>query len=141
MTGLRVATAALLLGGCFACGAADTDADSLEPLKEFPRRTLEIASGGTSHNFDVWVADHPSLRSTGLMFGEKHQQGHCMLCPYGEPQTISMWMKNTLIPLDMLFVAADGRITRIARRTRPKSLATISSLGFVTAVIEIGGGE
>jgi uncharacterized membrane protein (UPF0127 family) len=88
------------------------------------------------------VADTPPRQSQGLMFVEKLEPGTGMLFLYpGPPRPLGMWMKNTLIPLDMLFISKDGRIARIARSTRPHSLETISSLMPASAVLEIGGGE
>lgn len=114
----------------------------IEPLSAFARSPLTIETrGGGIKRFEVWLADSPARRSQGLMFVERLAPGTGMLFVYGAPGTVSMWMKNTLIPLDMLFVAADGRVTRIARNTKPQSLATISSMGPVTGVLEIGGGE
>ena len=63
-----------------------------------------------------------------------------MLFIYPTERTISMWMRNTLIPLDMVFIAADGRIVKVAQRTVPMSLATISSGGPAKAVLEVNGG-
>lgn len=113
----------------------------IEPLSAFARSPLIIETRGGTKRFEVWHADSPARRSQGLMFVERLAPGTGMLFVYGAPGTVSMWMKNTLIPLDMLFVAADGRVTRIARNTKPRSLATISSMGPVTGVLEIGGGE
>lgn len=114
----------------------------IESLSAFARSPLTIETrAGAARRFEVWLADSPSRRTQGLMFVERLSPATGMLFVYGTPGTVSMWMKNTLVPLDMLFVAADGRVTRIARNTKPQSLATISSMGPVTAVLEIGGGE
>lgn len=127
--------------GAFLALFAAAQESTAEPLDAFPRSKLEIESSSVRLRFDVWVADTAARRSQGLMFVKKLDAKRGMLFLYREPQVISMWMKNTLIPLDMLFVAADGRIIRIAPRTTPHSLASITSMGPVTAVIEIGGGE
>lgn len=113
----------------------------IEPLSAFGRSPLTIETRGGTKRFEVWLADSPARRAQGLMFVERLSPGTGMLFVYGPPRTVSMWMKNTLIPLDMLFIAQDGRVTRIARNTKPQSLATISSMGSVTGVLEIGGGE
>ena len=63
-----------------------------------------------------------------------------MLFDYKTPQRVSMWMKNTFIPLDMIFIAADGRIVNIAERTVPQSKTVISSQGKIRGVLEINGG-
>jgi uncharacterized membrane protein (UPF0127 family) len=127
--------------GAFLALLAAAQESTVEPLDAFPRSNLEIESSSARLRFDVWVADTAAHRSQGLMFVKKLDAKRGMLFLYREPQVVSMWMKNTLIPLDMLFVAADGRIIRIAPRTTPHSLASITSMGPVTAVIEIGGGE
>src|SRR4249920_3723633 len=125
---------------CTAGVAAPQEADH-EPLSSFPRSQLEIKSGDKHHELTVWVADTPSRRAQGLMFVTELRPLTGMLFVFPQPQTVSMWMKNTRISLDMLFVAADGRVIRIAPKAHPESLATISSMGVVTGVIEIAGGE
>jgi uncharacterized protein len=112
-----------------------------EPLSSFPRSQLEIQSGVKRLELTVWVADTPSRRAQGLMFVTDLRPLTGMLFVFPQPQAVSMWMKNTRISLDMLFVAADGKVIRIAPKARPESLATITSMGMVTGVIEIAGGE
>lgn len=114
---------------------------AVAPLSSFSTSQLEVRTAQGARRFDIWLADSAQRRSQGLMFVERLEPLTGMLFVYDGPQTVSMWMKNTLIPLDMLFIAQDGRVTRIARSTTPKSLATISSMGTVAAVLEIGGGE
>jgi len=128
----------LLLLACAQPGVAETKA---EPLSEFPRSTLTVQSSNGKHEFKVWLAQTNRRRTQGLMFVKELPKGSGMLFTYDEAQPISMWMKNTVIPLDMLFIAADGRITRIARDATPRSLATISSMGTVLGVLELAGGE
>jgi uncharacterized protein len=115
--------------------AAQANIAPFEPLSSFPKSAVTIHSKSGARSFEVWVADSNPRRGQGLMYVKRLDPGTGMLFLYGQPQAITMWMKNTLVPLDMLFVAADGRITK------PHSLDRISSLGLVTAVIEIGGGE
>ena len=112
-----------------------------EPLSSFPRSRLEIQSEKQRHEFKVWIADTPSRREQGLMYITTLQPMTGMLFLFPEPRAVSMWMKNTRISLDMLFVSADGHVIRIAPKTKPESLGTISSMGLVTGVIEIAGGE
>lgn len=125
---------------CTAGIAAPQEADH-EPLSSFPQSQLEIQSGGKRHELRVWVADTPSRRAQGLMFVTELRPLTGMLFVFSQPQTVSMWMKNTRISLDMLFVSADGRVIRVAAKAQPESLATITSMGMVTGVIEIAGGE
>jgi uncharacterized protein len=124
-----------------AAGIAAAQEPDHEPLSSFPRSQLEIQSGQKLHELTVWVANTPSRRQQGLMFVTELHPMTGMLFVFPQPQTVSMWMKNTRISLDMLFVAADGRVIRIAPKAKPESLATISSMGVVTGVIEIAGGE
>ena len=125
-----------------AAGAAFAQTEAqLEPLDEFPQSPLEIDTAGKRLRFDVWIADTTPRRAQGLMFVKSLAPMRGMLFVYPEPRVVSMWMKNTLIPLDMLFVADDGRIIRIARQTRPHALEQITSMGPVVAVIELAGGE
>jgi uncharacterized membrane protein (UPF0127 family) len=123
-----------------AVAVAQTE-EALEPLDAFPQSSLEIELSAKRHRFEVWVADTSPRRAQGLMYVKTLARMHGMLFLYPEPRVISMWMKNTVIPLDMLFVADDGRVTRIARHTVPLSLDSITSMGPVIAVIELGGGE
>jgi uncharacterized protein len=122
--------------------ASEKKEPGMEPLSTFPRSELVLHSKSGQHVVKLWIADTPQRQRQGLMFVEKLEPGTGMLFLYpGEPRPLGMWMKNTLIPLDMLFISKDGRIARIARETRPHSLETISSLMPVSAVLEIGGGE
>ncbi len=147
MAASLVRFSSLILALCMTCGGclwAQTGA--VMDLASFPRSTLTIQTGDRSSGrqpqlFDVWVADSPARRSQGLMFVRDLPKDSGMLFLFGEPQPVSMWMKNTFISLDMLFIAADGRIIRIAERTEPQSLRTIESGGEATAVLEIAGGE
>lgn len=116
-----------------------TDADVLDRL--FARSSLQIAtSDARLHRFDIWVADTEQRRERGLMFVKHMEPTAGMLFIYPQSQTISMWMKNTYIPLDMLFVAADGRIVKIVANTKPESLDVIDSGASVRGVIELNAG-
>ncbi|MGE3666566.1 MAG: DUF192 domain-containing protein, partial [Steroidobacteraceae bacterium] len=130
----------LLLLAALACGPAQA-AQPLEDLADFPRAALEISGPAGTHRFDVWVADTPPRRAQGLMFVRDLAPDGGMLFPEAAPRVMSMWMKNTFIPLDMLFIDAKGRIVRIAARTTPHSLDSIASNGPVTMVLELRGGE
>jgi uncharacterized membrane protein (UPF0127 family) len=113
----------------------------LEDLTAFPRAGLEVSGPGGTHRFDVWVADTPPRQAQGLMFVRDLAADAGMLFRAQAPRVMSMWMKNTYIPLDMLFIDAGGHIVRIAARTKPHSLDTISSGKPVTMVLELRGGE
>lgn len=141
----------LLAGSCLGAslalllwsqGIAATAASDTEPLDRlFERSTLQIAASDAQlHTFKIWIADNNARRQRGLMFVKHLDPDAGMLFIYDEPQPISMWMKNTKISLDMLFVAANGRVTRVAEHTEPESLTTIESGGDVTAVVELNAG-
>jgi hypothetical protein len=99
---------------------------------------LKTATGDHAFNIEVMATDQQ--RALGLMFRRSLPENSGMLFIYDPPQPATMWMKNTLIPLDMLFVDQQGRIIGIHERAVPQSLDTISSPGPSRAVIELNGG-
>ena len=101
---------------------------------------LVIEIDGTAHAFQVEVAATEKERQIGLMFRRRMAANAGMLFDYIRPQRVAMWMKNTYIPLDMLFIAANGRVVNIAKRTVPHSLRPIASKGRVRAVLEVNSG-
>ena len=103
--------------------------------------TLSIETDSETLSFDIEIADEPQERSRGLMFREELDEDEGMLFVYPDPQIASFWMKNTLIPLDMLFIDTEGRIESIARETTPLSLKSVLSDGQVISVLEIFGGQ
>lgn len=102
--------------------------------------TLEIASKSGVHVFSVELALTNEQRARGLMHRKHLPEGHGMLFDFSPGQEVSMWMQNTYIPLDMIFIRADGRIHRIVENTEPMSTRVISSGGPVHAVLEINAG-
>ena len=114
----------------------------LEDLASFPRGKLEISDGKKIKlTFDVWLADSPSRQQQGLMFVRALPDLKGMLFVHESPRPIGMWMKNTYIPLDMVFIDEHGRIQQIVEQTTPHSLDTIRSNEPALAVLEIAGGE
>jgi len=114
----------------------------LEDLAAFPRGKLEISEGKkVKHTFDVWLADNPSRQAQGLMFVRSLPDMRGMLFVHESPKPISMWMKNTYIPLDMVFIDDRGRIQQIVEQATPHSLDIIRSKDPALAVLEIAGGE
>ncbi|MFM9845238.1 MAG: DUF192 domain-containing protein [Dongiaceae bacterium] len=109
-------------------------------LQTFERGQVVIETPGGSHEIAVELAVTPDQRAQGLMFRRNLGGEEGMLFLYPSDRVATMWMKNTLIPLDMLFIAADGRVVRVAERTVPQSTETISSEEPVRAVLELNGG-
>ncbi len=106
-----------------------------------PREPVTIiTSQGDRHDFSLHVARTPDHRRRGLMFVTRLDSDGGMLFDFEVPRSVSMWMKNTPLSLDMLFVRADGRIANIASDTRPFSKEMIPSHGNVLAVIELAAG-
>ena len=114
---------------------------SLVALDTFPKSHLRITSGTQKHDFDIWLATTPEQQEQGLMFVRDLPASRGMLFLADAPRVFRMWMKNTYIPLDMVFIGANGRIAKIAADTVPHSLATVSSDAEVTGILEIRGGE
>ena len=106
----------------------------------FSRGLVSIDTSTGVELFEVEIATTPQQRGRGLMDREFLARDEGMLFLYGAEQMVSMWMKNTLIPLDMLFMDGYGIIRHIARETEPLSLDIISSRVPVIAVLEIPGG-
>jgi hypothetical protein len=129
---LRPLVFAMLLCAVLPAGAQ-------EPVA-FKASELTIESVGRSHHFNVELAETPEQKSRGLMFRREMAADAGMLFIYPRETVVTMWMRNTFIPLDMLFIEADGRIAHIAERAVPRSDGTISSRTRVLAVLEINGG-
>jgi uncharacterized membrane protein (UPF0127 family) len=101
---------------------------------------LEIVSKNGTHVFGVEMAVTPEEQAKGLMFRRELPDRQGMLFDFKREQPTSFWMKNTYIPLDMIFIRADGRILNIAENTVPLSEALVSSAGPVRAVLEVIAG-
>lgn len=134
-----VGTAGWLLGLVLAFPAA-----GLEPARlvaGFPRghAVLETA-GGRCLLIDIHVAITPDQRAQGLMFVEEMGEFEGMYFGYDPPASLAMWMKNTILPLDMLFILPDGTVGRIVRNAEPYSTARIESGGPVSGVLELNAG-
>ena len=99
------------------------------------------AADGRIHRFTVEVARTDEQQAQGLMHRESLAPDRGMIFPYPTPREASFWMKNTLIPLDMIFIRADGTIARIEENTVPLSLEPVASLEPVVAVLELAGGR
>ena len=102
--------------------------------------TLKLITARGAHVIDVEVTETPAEKAQGLMFRTRLADTSGMLFFYETPQEITMWMRNTYIPLDMVFIRADGIVHRIEARTEPLSENIIASRGDVTACLELAGG-
>ncbi|MCA7120048.1 MAG: DUF192 domain-containing protein [Acidibrevibacterium sp.] len=108
---------------------------------ELPRETLTIIThDGKRHEFHVEMAKTADQQTIGLMFRTHVADDEGMLFDWGIPRESQMWMKNTLVPLDMVFINEDGSIRTIAENTVPRSLAVIASHGPVRATLELAAG-
>jgi uncharacterized membrane protein (UPF0127 family) len=123
---LHGAFVALLLLTLTACAADDR---------------LVIESRNGSHPFTVEVVDTPETRAKGLMYREALAPDAGMLFDFKETRPVSFWMSNTLIPLDMIFITAEGMVANIHANARPRDLTSIPSDGPVMFVLEIPGGR
>ncbi|MFO1406800.1 MAG: DUF192 domain-containing protein [Steroidobacteraceae bacterium] len=133
--------AAALLVAFGAQGRADVLRSDALPLDAFPREPLVVETrSARRHEFDAWRADTPVTREQGLMFVPHIEPDRAMFFVYAPPARVSMWMKNTLIPLDMLFVDSAGCVLTIVHDAEPQSLALIRSPGAVALVVELAGG-
>jgi hypothetical protein len=140
----RLATRLLCLLGAvlpLTLGAAPA---GIVPLGAFPRENIAIETRASFRRqlFEAWRADTPQTREQGLMFVEDRavRPDQAMIFVYDPPEQATMWMKNTLLPLDMLFVDRHGCIVTIKEHARPGSLATIGSRLPVSLVVELRAG-
>ena len=132
--GRRVFTfVALLTLGLLLSGSSDR-------LRAADQQTLEIVTKSGVHVFAVEIAVTNEERARGLMHRKELAEGRGMLFDFAPDQEVSMWMQNTFISLDMIFIQGDGRILRIAENTKPLSEAIISSNGRVRGVLEVIAG-
>jgi len=132
---LLASIAALIADPVFAQPGVD------RPQPRLPtERMVILTRDGRRLDFTVEMALTPEQQTIGLMFRPEVKADEGMIFDWGQPRESSMWMRNTLAPLDMVFIAADGRIHRIAERTVPLSLTPVDSRGPVRATLELQGG-
>jgi uncharacterized membrane protein (UPF0127 family) len=143
MTVRPIAAAAITLLLALAAGMPVTSSagSALRPLSAFPRERIAVETpSARRHLFDAWRADTPETRAQGLMFVDRLRPSQAMIFVYSTPQIVSMWMKNTLIPLDMLFVDERGCVVKLHERAKPGALGTIAADVPVVLVVELAGG-
>ena len=132
LAAIAAAWLALVPAGAGAQGQPAAGASGLE--------ALVIVSGGTRHAFQVEVMRTPEQRAKGLMYRNYMPADRGMLFDFKQVEPVAMWMQNTYISLDMLFIRADGTVARIAERAEPLSTRTIPSGEPVLSVLEVNAG-
>ncbi len=123
----------VLVAGC-ALPAAQTRASAAA------QDTIEIVTSSGVHAFAVELATTETERARGLMFRKSLPEGHGMLFDFQTEQQVQFWMRNTYVPLDMIFIRGDGRVLNIAQNATPLSDALIPSAGPVRGVLEVIAG-
>lgn len=106
----------------------------------FECEEIAVVSAGTSHRLQVELAISPEQRARGLMFRDALAPDAGMLFVFGEERVATMWMKDTQLRLDLLFLGPDGRVLKIAENAEPLSLEAISSDVPASGVLEVAGG-
>ncbi len=134
---MRAILTAFALSLALPMAACSRDASEAQSAATIP---VTIAMAGQSHRFDVEVARSDEEQKQGLKLRTSLPGDGGMIFPFEKPRIASFWMQDTLIPLDMLFIRADGSIDRIAENTIPGSLEPVASGGEVSAVLELAGG-
>jgi uncharacterized membrane protein (UPF0127 family) len=134
---LSAAAAAFLFASASLAPVAAEPAATAQSLRTV---SLSIAGKGKPHIFKVEVAATPDEQETGLMYRKTMPADHGMIFPMDPPRPASFWMKNTYLPLDIVFIGPDKRIIRIAENATPLSLDLIDCPEPAAAVLELNGG-
>jgi uncharacterized membrane protein (UPF0127 family) len=116
---------------------------SVPPDSDFAASTgtIVLKTETGDHNYDIEVATTDQERAIGLMYRRSLPENSGMLFLYDRPQPAAMWMKNTFIPLDIIFIAPDGTVLRIETHTEPFSTRSIYSAGDIVGVLELNAGQ
>ena len=112
-----------------------------EALAASRLETVEVVTGRGRARFQVEIAATLAQQKQGLMFRKSLAPDRGMLFTYKRPQPAAFWMKNTLIPLDIIYIAPDGRVLSIVRNARPHDETPLPSGGLILGVLEIAGGR
>jgi uncharacterized membrane protein (UPF0127 family) len=139
-----IACAALALSACSQTGAsspAATQTAALHPVSGLPVIPLTVTHADKRHAFKVEVAKSGEEQARGLMFRTAMGPDEGMIFPMDPPRDASFWMRNTVIPLDIIYIAPDGRIANIAANAVPYNETPLPSAGPVKGVLELNGGR
>ena len=144
--GLMGLVGALAMASCSPRGqASDSVAEQVQasthPVSGLTLVPVTVTTDTAEHRFRAELADTPALQARGLMHRTSLGPDEAMLFPNEKPTAKAFWMKNTPIPLDLIFVGLDGKIANIAAMAEPYSEEQIYSVGSVSAVLEIPGGR
>lgn len=124
-----------------AASPAPEQAASVHPVSGLQVIPLTISQNGNVHHFRVEVARTDAEQERGLMFREQMGADEGMIFPHDPPRVASFWMKNTVLPLDIVFIGTDHRIINVSVNATPYSLDPRTSDGLTTAVLELNGGR
>jgi uncharacterized membrane protein (UPF0127 family) len=142
----RLALGLLIAAGLPALAACQPAGNSVAAIERSPAGLDQVpltitTTSGKTHRFTVEVARTEAEQAQGLMNRQTLAPDRGMVFPYDPPRQASFWMKNTLIPLDIIFIRADGTIARIEANTVPLSLDPVASGEPVATVLELAGGR
>lgn len=142
---LLAAAALALLAACSTnsgeAGASVAQAPSVHPESGLRVIPLTVTHAGKKHVFRVEVAATSREQAKGLMFRTAMGPDEGMIFPMDPPRGASFWMRNTVLPLDLLFIGVDGKVSNIAANAVPYDETPLSSVGLVKAVLELNGGR
>ena len=146
MRQILLSALALALAACSPnsgdAGAQSTQASpALHPVSGLAVVPLKVIHGGKTFTFRVELARTAQEQSKGLMFRTELGPDEGMIFPFETPRGASFWMRNTVIPLDLIFVGVDGRISNIAANAIPYDESQLNSIGLAKAVLELRGGR
>jgi len=150
LSSLALFAAVICLVGCSAQPAAQSvssdsspavTSQSVHPTSGLQVIPLQVISGDDKHEFAVELANTPQSQAKGMMFRTQMAPDEGMLFPSQTPMVRSFWMKNTPLPLDIIFIGTDDQIINIAANTQPYSLDSVYSIGPAIAVLELIGGR
>lgn len=136
-----IAIAACSQGGQESAASAATTAPAVHPESGLPLVTLKVKSTHKTHAFRVEVASTAEQQAKGLMFRRQMGADEGMIFPESTPRRAAFWMRNTVIPLDIIFIGTDGRILNIAANAVPYDETPLPSAGLASGVLELNGGR